>query len=223
MTISVVIPVFNGAGFIEEAIESVLRQSRKVDEILVVDDGSTDRTVQIVKRYADKVELLTQANAGPAVARNRGIRFASGNYIALLDADDVMLPDRIRLQSAQLDDSPEIDIVLGKQILFRQGEAPSEISASGDLDSRIRVGFVPSAALIRRGAFEVHGTFPEDQRIGDFLRWLNQAQQAGCRCSMLDTPVVLRRVHKTSLSRSAGPGYANLVAAIRYHAKGSAS
>jgi hypothetical protein len=139
----------------------------------------------------------------------------------LLDADDIMLSDRIKLQSARLDDSPEIDIVLGKQILFRQGEAPSEVLASADVRSRTRLGFLPSAALIRRATFEAHGAFPEDQRIGDFLQWLNRAQKAGCRYSMLDTPVVLRRVSQSNLSRSAGPGYANLVAAIRNHEKGN--
>jgi glycosyltransferase involved in cell wall biosynthesis len=223
MTVSVIIPVFNGAGFIEEAIESVLRQSRKADEILVVDDGSTDGTSGIVERYADNVKLLTQAHAGPAAARNRAIGFASGQHIALLDADDIMLPDRIRLQAAQLHDRPENDIVLGKQILFRQGEAPSEVLASRDLRSRTRPGFVPSAALIRRTAFEAYGAFSEDQRIGDFLEWLTRAQQAGCRSSVLDVPVVLRRVHRYSLSNSAGPGYANLVAAIRRQGKATRS
>jgi glycosyltransferase involved in cell wall biosynthesis len=221
MTISVIIPVFNGASFIEEAIESVLRQSRKVDEILVVDDGSTDGTVRIVERHADKVKLLPQAHAGPAAARNRGIRFAFGEHIALLDADDIMLPDRIGLQAARLDDNPEIDIILGNQILFRQGETPSEVAASADIRSRTRPGFLPSAALIRRSTFETHGAFPEDQQIGDFLQWLKKAQQAGCRYSVLDVPVVLRRVHQSSLSRSAGPGYANLVAAIRKQGKGN--
>jgi glycosyltransferase involved in cell wall biosynthesis len=223
MTISVIIPVFNGASFIDEAVESVLRQSRKVDEILVVDDGSTDGTVQIVERYADMVRLLPQAHAGPAVARNRGIRFASGEYIALLDADDIMLSDRIGLQAARLEDSPEIDIVLGEQILFRQGEAPSEVMASADIRSRTRPGFLPSTALIRRAAFETHGAFPEDRQIGDFIRWMKTAQEAGCRYSMLNTPVVLRRIHQSNLSRSAGPRYADLVAAIRHHGKRNTS
>jgi glycosyltransferase involved in cell wall biosynthesis len=92
-TVSVVIPLFNSASSIRRCLDSVFGQTRRPDEVIVVDDGSTDSSAQVVREYGQGVGLLEQANAGPAAARNAGFAQASGQYVALLDADDYWLPE----------------------------------------------------------------------------------------------------------------------------------
>jgi len=101
-TISVVIPACNAGAYIGRALESVLGQTRSADEIIVVDDGSTDNTAEVVARYAPKVKYLHQDNAGASVARNRGIEAATSRWMAFLDADDEWLPEKLRLQTEHL-------------------------------------------------------------------------------------------------------------------------
>ena len=98
MTISVIIPAWNAQRHIARAIRSVLAQTRPADEIIVVDDGSTDGTADTVRAFGSKVSLITQLNGGVSVARNTGIAAATGEWIAFLDADDEWLPDKLRLQ-----------------------------------------------------------------------------------------------------------------------------
>jgi glycosyltransferase involved in cell wall biosynthesis len=108
--LSVVIPAYNSARFIGEAIESVLAQGHSEIELLVVDDGSTDDTAQLVARHGNPVTLIRQANAGAAVARNTGMRAARGRYIAFLDADDVWLPGKIDAQLAHLEQHRDVSL-----------------------------------------------------------------------------------------------------------------
>ena len=103
-TISVLIPAHNAAAFIEQTLDSVVQQSLRPFEIVVVDDGSTDETARIVNRYvlSHGVRLVTQENSGQSAARNRALALASGEYIKFLDADDVLAPDALRLQVDRL-------------------------------------------------------------------------------------------------------------------------
>ena len=107
--ISVVIPTYNNANFIGAAVESVLRQSVKPTEIIVVDDGSTDATNEVLKRYLDSVQYVRQPNSGPAVARNRGIA-AQGDLVAFLDADETGVPDKLEAQLKCLEAQPNVKL-----------------------------------------------------------------------------------------------------------------
>lgn len=106
--ISVVIPAYNCQLYIKRAIESVLSQTRPADEVIVVDDGSTDGTAEVVGAYGSKVILLQQENAGVSAARNAGIRAASGDWIAFLDADDEWLPDKLDAQDNLFAHHPQL-------------------------------------------------------------------------------------------------------------------
>ncbi len=108
MTISAVIPAFNARAYVGGAIESVLAQSRRPDEIIVIDDGSTDGTADVVRRYADKVRLIVQAGEGASAARNAGINAAAGEWIAFLDADDQWLAGRLAAQCEYLEKYPRL-------------------------------------------------------------------------------------------------------------------
>jgi glycosyltransferase involved in cell wall biosynthesis len=111
MRVSVVIPTFNYGRFIAEAIESVLRQTRAADEIIVVDDGSTDGTEAVVAAFGDKVRYLRQENAGVCAARNRGVAESSGDVIAFLDADDIWHAGKIEKQLEKFAADAEIGLV----------------------------------------------------------------------------------------------------------------
>ncbi|OJZ17455.1 MAG: glycosyl transferase [Thiobacillus sp. 65-29] len=109
---SVVIPAFNAAATLAHAIESVRAQSWPAHEIIVVDDGSTDATAEVARRFAD-VRLIRQANSGVSVARNAGAAAASGDWLAFLDADDSFAPDRLRLHAEWIAEDPTFDFLTG--------------------------------------------------------------------------------------------------------------
>jgi glycosyltransferase involved in cell wall biosynthesis len=109
--ISVVIPAFNAEPYIAETLESALRQTDHNFEIIVVDDGSTDRTREIIRRYAPRVRLIEQQNKGPAAARNLLLTEAQGKYVAFLDADDVWLPGKLAAQRKLFQDYPDLVLV----------------------------------------------------------------------------------------------------------------
>jgi glycosyltransferase involved in cell wall biosynthesis len=108
MRISVIIPAYNAAAYIERALQSILNQTRAADEILVINDGSTDNTADILRRYESRIRIIEQANAGVSAARNTGIRSANGDWIAFLDADDEWLPEKLAKQCQFHQAHPEI-------------------------------------------------------------------------------------------------------------------
>lgn len=108
--VTVVIPNFNGAKYLNDSIDSVLAQDYTNIEIVVVDDGSTDESLAILERYGTKITLIKQRNKGSAAARNAGINLASGEYVALLDSDDIWKDNKIRIQISLLE-SGDYDLV----------------------------------------------------------------------------------------------------------------
>lgn len=116
--VSVVIPCYNAEHFIGETIQSVLRQTRPVNEVIVVDDGSTDDSARTAESFGHPVRVVRQSNKGECGARNRGIKEAKGNMIAFVDADDLWHPEKIQLQLAYLDKHPEVGAVITSVALF---------------------------------------------------------------------------------------------------------
>ena len=126
--VSVIIPAYNGDRYIEEAIAGILAQTYTDYEIIVVDDGSTDNTEQIIKQYGDRIKYFSQANQGVAASRNLGLAQAQGEYIAFLDQDDVFLPHKLASQVALLDRDNSLGIVnSGWQIVDQNGLFKSSV------------------------------------------------------------------------------------------------
>lgn len=111
MTVSVIIPTYNRAQLLTQAIDCLLEQTRVPDEIIVVDDGSTDNTLEVLARYGPPVRVIQQENAGPGIARNRGIEAATGDLLAFLDSDDTLDPESIRKRAEYLENHPDTSIV----------------------------------------------------------------------------------------------------------------
>lgn len=116
MSLSVVIPAYNCGKYIGRAVDSVLSQSRMPDEVIVVDDGSSDNTADVVCGYGDRVRLVRQDSAGASAARNTGIEAASGEWVAFLDGDDEWLPEKLELQMALLERNGHLDWTTGNFI-----------------------------------------------------------------------------------------------------------
>lgn len=168
MRISVVIPTYNGAAWIAQAIDSALAQSYPPHEVIVVDDGSVDGTLEIV-RSRPCVRLIPQSNQGTATARNRGIREATGDWIALLDHDDYFLPDKL-LRQKELAETNEqaVAIYSDFELLYPDGtKTPTCGLRPTDLwpAVRYRSPIQPSTLLVRKAALEELGGFDTSIRM----------------------------------------------------------
>ncbi|MCL6714225.1 glycosyltransferase [Pseudomonas sp. R2.Fl] len=175
--VSTIIPTYNRRDLVVRAIETVLAQTRAVDEIIVIDDGSTDGTEQLLRaRYGDRVRYVWQANAGVSAARNHGMRLASGRYFALLDSDDEWLPEKTERQLAWLEAHPEAGMVLcdvervdseGRLIdVFRRRDV---IREDGQVLRWVihNPALAPASAILRREVFEDIGGFDESLRTAE--------------------------------------------------------
>ncbi len=196
--ISVIMPAYNAADHITNAIESALAQTLPPFEVLVIDDGSKDDTAELVKAFGTRVRLLSQTNQGPAVARNYGAREARGDWFAFLDADDTWAGSKLEKQ-AMLAADPTVGIV---QTLisgvYEQG-IPEEIDFER-LWSGNCVG--TSAVMIRREAFEAAGGFPPDlPPVEDYYLWMKVAA-AGWRIVTCQETLTLYTPAPQSLTRN---------------------
>ena len=201
-TISVIIPVYNGESYLAEAIESVLAQSRQPDEIIIVDDGSTDASAEVAKRFTTvryPVRYLWQAQAGASHARNHGVAVATGNWLAFLDADDLWLANKLANQQAMLETHPALDLVFGQVQQFYSPEIVATEKKPALPGGEQIAGYHVGAMLIRRAAFEKVGAFDPQWQVAHFIEWYGRAQKIGLTSLVLPEVVMKRRIHTTNL------------------------
>jgi glycosyltransferase involved in cell wall biosynthesis len=195
--VSVVMAAFDEEPFIGEAIESALAQSYTPIEVIVVDDGSTDRTAGIAERHG--VTVLRQPHRGPAAARNSGLRAARGEYWAIFDADDLMPPRRIEHQVAHLEQRPEHGIVLGLTEAFvtpGQSRPPHYNPIWDDGPFQGHLG----TTLGRRAVLDLVGLFNEDLQLGEDADWQARASEAGVCAGQVEHLCLRYRVHEANTS-----------------------
>ena len=211
--VSVIIPTYNRAAYIAEAIRSVQAQTYPALEIIVADDGSTDDTPAIVARFGDAITYVPLPHRGqPAATRNTGLREASGEFIAFLDSDDLFLPNKLALQLSAFKAHPEARLVYSNGHYFRDDPAQPTGYAldglptpSGDvLAELLRGNFVasPGVVLIRRTCLDVVGTFDENPDffgVEDYDLWLRVAAQFSVIYAPGDVAAIRR--HRQSISR----------------------
>lgn len=201
--VSIVIPTHNSGRFLAETLASVAAQSAANLEILVVDAGSTDETLDIVGRHAG-VRVIAQAGTGLSRAWNEGIAAARSDLIAFLDSDDLWHPRKLELEVAFLADHPDVDLVATRMRFFvSPGDAmPAAFRRPGLLDTD-HASFFPGNLLVRRRVFDVVGVFDEDLAIAGDLDWFARIQDLKIPTFILPETLYFKRLHAGNLSHNA--------------------
>ena len=197
--ISVMIGAYNVAPYLGESIESVLAQTYRPLELIVVDDGSDDGTADVAQSFGDAVTYAYQENGGNGSARNHAVRLASGGVFAFLDADDRFVPDKLERQWSALAADPDLDVVFGHVQEFVSPELDDEQRASVRPPAPEPAPWTaPNLMLIRRERFLEVGPFSESVKVGVTVDWYARATEAGLRMLMLPGVVLERRLHLTN-------------------------
>lgn len=211
--ISVIIAVRNSERFLSAALESVFAQDYHQIDVIVVDDGSTDRTAEIARGYPE-LRYIHQTNQGPGAARNTGITAARGEFIAFLDADDIWLPNKLSAQVGHLLQHPQVGYVITRMhvILETGTEWPANLNREHYMQDPSC--FLPSALLVRAAVFDQIGVFDVRYRIAEDSDWFLRAQDAGVPMAIVPQVLVHRRIHSSNLSHEKS-ATAETLAAVR--------
>jgi glycosyltransferase involved in cell wall biosynthesis len=193
--VSALIGAYNAAAYLGDAIDSVIAQSYRPLELIVVDDGSTDGTSEVARSYGDSLIYEFQENAGNGAARNHAVRLASGDLFAFLDADDRFVPGKLDRQWEALAADPGLDLVFGHVREFVSPELTDDERGSIRPPVPIAPWTAPNLMLIRREAFFRVGPFSETLKVGVTVDWYARALEAGLRSLMLPDVVLDRRLH----------------------------
>lgn len=199
MQVSVIIPVYNGEQYLAEALDSVWAQDYRPLEVIVIDDGSTDRTAEIARANSN-VGYVYQPNQGHAAAKNAGIARATGDLLAFLDADDLWLPRKLTAQVEYLCHHPGAGYVITRMdIRLEPGVAwPAFLNRQHYLGHP--PCFLPSALLACKSVFEQIGGFDTSYRHANDGDWFFRARDAGISMGILPEVLVRKRIHGVNLS-----------------------
>lgn len=208
VNVSVIIPTYNYVEFICDSIESVINQTYKDFEIIVVDDGSTDNTSEVVKKYKDKISYFYKENGGPSSARNYGIKNAKGEFICFLDADDIFIPEKLELQVKYMEDHKDDNIGLiysDYYCVSRRLKITDYYESIGFSSQKEAVMYLlnynyinTSTVMIPKACIEKKGFFNEKYRyLEDYDLWL----RLGCnyKFGYINKPLVKTRSHFKNL------------------------
>ncbi len=206
--VSVIIPTYNRSNYLPEAIESVLNQTYRNFEIIVVDDGSTDCTRDVVKRYEEKVRYVYQKNSGLPSALNTGIKNSKGRYLAFLDDDDLWKDEMLKRTVEMMENAgKEVGVVYVDYRYFRDSDRNKLINKgmkmySGDVfEKLLQNNFIPvNTVLIKKECIEKVGCF--DEALPAYRDWelLLRIAFAGFKFKFINEPLALIRVHNTNMS-----------------------
>lgn len=216
-------PTYNNASFLQETIDSILTQDYKDYEIILVDDGSTDNTKEILEAYSDKIKYLYQENSkGCSKPRNVGIEAANGEYIAIFDSDDLMLPEKIMLQAEMLDKNPDVNLVftdfcnferervhtnhLANCVIFnslpkqKAGDNGYVLNSEETYETLLIENFVgASSMMFRKSVGSTIGGFDETLDSSEDIDFSLKMVQTG-KVGFINKVCHLRRLHGNSMS-----------------------
>lgn len=213
LTVSVVIPSFNAAKYLPEALDSVLAQTVKPLETIVIDDGSQDNTREVLKPFIEtgKVKYFFQENQGPGTARNLGISKSLGDLVAFCDADDLWLPEKLEKQ-VKLFQNPETALVYSDMAILGGEDSGQRFSKTfgvksfyrGNVFNKLVQGnFIPNSTVVaRRRVIEDSGGFPRERKffsVEDYVCWLIIAKEY--KVDFVDEPLVKYRWHDENISQ----------------------
>lgn len=200
-TVSVVIPVYNGAAFLAGAVANVRAQTHPPQQIIVVDDGSTDESLRVAQTLGADVSVVAQENGGPAAARNRGLELVQGDFVSFLDVDDLWPADKLAGQLEIFARLPETEIVLGQTQMLMEpgGELPLRPEAYAGLANQPHL-YLIGAALFRRSVFARLGGFDVKKRYGEDLDWFLRARESQVPLHLQAVPALVKRCHPLNMT-----------------------
>lgn len=197
--VSIIMPTYNTASYVVEAVKSVFTQTYSPIELIAIDDGSTDGTLEILKSFGDNVRIISDGtNVGIGGARNKGIRVARGEYIAFMDSDDIWNPKKLERQMKQLADNASLDISFTMIENFVSPDLSEEIKATRSFPSGPISGQISGTFVIRRATFDRVGELNPLYRVGEFIDWMSRAKEKGLTYDIVPEVLYLRRVHATN-------------------------
>jgi glycosyltransferase involved in cell wall biosynthesis len=213
--ISVVIPVYNGARYLSECIESVCNQTLPATEVIVVDDGSEDDTPNVAAGWGDRIRYQRLSRGGAARARNHGVRLAETDIVAFLDSDDVWLPGKLELQMAALSRETEPVMVFGHLQQFVSSDLTPQEAAGFKFNPAPIPGLALSTLLVRKSDLDRVGPFDELLPTGEFIEWSSRAKDLGIKTLLVPDVVCRRRLHRNNMGRGGaaihGAGYVRML------------
>ena len=194
--ITCIMPTRNGERFLALAIGSLVAQTWRPLEIIVVDDGSTDRSVEIARSFGNPVRVVSHPVANPVLARNRGLEIASGDFVSFLDHDDLSIPEKLAMQMAAFTQDPTLDVCVGMVQRFSQAAPESAITPVGAAVP----GYLTITMLARRQAFERVGPLNPVNFHSDSAEWFLRARACGIAVRLLPETLVYHRDHDDNRS-----------------------
>lgn len=216
LSVSVVIPVHNGEAYLREALSSVFGQTRPPREVIVVDDGSSDRSREVAAAF--DVRYMHKANGGPASARNLGIRASTSPFLAFIDQDDVWHPSKLERQIACFENDSELDLCYTLVDRFWGDDLADEARFFRDHPRAKSVpGYAMPSLLARREAFHRIGALDESLLFGDGTEWALRAIHASLRVKLLGEVLLYHRMHGRNLTRQRDRSAQEFVQIVRDH------
>lgn len=211
MTISVIIPVYNGIPFIKDALESVLAQTITIDEVICIDDASEDGTYDFISTEYPKVKLLrNEQNQGPSYSRNRGIEIAKGDLIAFLDADDIWEPNKTEWQLEQFHKDNSLEVIGGLCEYFKSSE-----NTSREIIMRPHFNAYLGLLLIKRSVFDTVGVFDNSLRLSEDQDWFLRIRESEIKIKIVEKTILYYRVHQHNTTKDLNFKQLGLMKAIK--------
>jgi hypothetical protein len=200
--VTVIIPVYNGERFINDAVDNVLSQNYNPLEIIIGDDGSTDRTEEIVNQISFGIRYFKQETVGPSSARNRGIRDASGDFIVFLDVDDLWPENNLNLLVDEMLNGADIEVIRGYAPLMEYNAGTGEYDLAGNPKEAFP-NYI-GAAIYRKSAFRKVGLFDPTLMFGEDTDWFNRAYELKLKVKRLEDVTLMVRRHGNNMTHGKG-------------------
>ena len=194
--VSCLVPAFNAAQYLPEALESILAQSYREIEVIVIDDGSADNTAEVARQYAPEVRVIQREHCGGLAARDAAVEAANGEFVAFLDADDRWADTKIEKQVTVLSEHPEVDLCVTQFMNFWEDPEAAEAYAEHPL-AQPQAGYIVPTLLARRSVFEKMGGFLS---ASSDTGWFAGAVSRGYSVYTVSEVLMHRRIHSTNLS-----------------------
>lgn len=213
--VSIIIPVYNGDRYLRQALCSAVGQDYQPKEIILVDDGSIDKTAAVAAEFP-VIQYMYQANLGVAAARNTGIENTTGEFVAFLDADDYWPLHKIRCQVQYLLEHPQIGYCFSCQQLFLDedlAEIPSWVRQ--EHLGTTSIGYIPSSLMVRRKVFDQIGLFDTSYEVGEDSDWFFRARDSGVQMGIVEEILLYKRVHENNIGGDTKKSHQYLFKAVQ--------